>query len=95
MCEHLVFSVTYTLTIILIVNVGCTSPRPASRQSIFNDFIGGKFLSFCEKYFGKECFIKNSTFKIKNYLKKAKKATKIATIAYSMKGCLRFFIFIF
>jgi len=33
------------------------------KSSPINDFIGGKFLSFCEKYFEKECSIKNSTLK--------------------------------
>jgi hypothetical protein len=56
---------------------------------------GGKFLSFCEKYFEKECSIKNSTFKLKKLPKNNQKATKISTIAYSMKGCSRFFNFIF
>jgi hypothetical protein len=42
-----------------------------------NDFIGGIFLSFCEKYFAKECSIKSSTFKIKYCLQKAKKKQKL------------------
>jgi hypothetical protein len=38
---------------------------------------GGMFLSFCEKYFEKECSIKIFTFKTKNYLKKTKKQQKL------------------
>jgi hypothetical protein len=63
MCEPL----AYSLAIISFLNVGCTSPRPAHRQTPIDDFFGGKFLSFCEQYFEKECSIKNSTFELKNY----------------------------
>jgi len=52
------------------------------------------FCYFVEKNFRKKVLSK-FLFKIKNNQKTNQKATKIATIAYSMKGCLRLLNFIF
>jgi hypothetical protein len=52
---------------------------------------------FCKKYFEKANLLSNIPcfFFVFNYLKTETFALKIASIAYSMKGCLRFFTFIF
>jgi len=50
--------------------------------------MGGKFWSFCEEYFGK----KNILSQIPCFLPppQKKKSQKGPSIAYNMKGCLRF-----
>jgi hypothetical protein len=62
-------------------------------------FFCGRFFPFCENYFVKNIFdhkfINVFEKNCQKTTKNLKKSTKITTIAYNLKVCLRFYIFIF
>ncbi len=67
-------------------------------ESLTSDFfLVANYSPFCKKYFEKANLLSNIPcfFFVFNYLKTETFALKIASIAYSMKGCLRFYTFIF